>query len=184
VITRKLIGFATGVMLTAGIVGGASLLAQTPGPAAPAAAAKTIVPLKVQVTLSQYDGEKKTSSLPFTLWVNANDQSSTSLNVGTQVPMPASGTPGVVQNYTYRGVGTNMTCSATTLEDGRFRVKLAIQDSAIAPSKEHDGIPSFQSLTTENYLLLRDGQSAQFVAATDKVTGQVTKVEVTATVLK
>ena len=77
-----------------------------------------------------------------------------------------------------------MTCSATTLEDGRFRVHLTISDSAIAPGKDHDANPNFQSLNTENYLLLRDGQSAQFVAATDKVTGQVTKVEVTATVLK
>ena len=60
--TSKLIDFVTSVMLSAGIVGGASVLAQTPvaqpqemrpvGPAAPSAPAKPIVALKVQVTLS------------------------------------------------------------------------------------------------------------------------------------
>jgi hypothetical protein len=156
------------------------------GPQATAPAAKVekpIIPLKVQVTLSRYDGEKKTSSLPFTLWVNANDSSTTSLNVGLQVPVPSE----VVipqQNVQYRNVGTNMTCSATSFDDGRFKVSLTISDSSISPSKDKNGLASFQSLQTQNYLMLRDGQTAQFLAATDKVTGEVTKVEVTISVLK
>lgn len=140
---------------------------------------KALVPLKVQVTLTRFNGETKVSSLPFTLWVNANDRDRTTLNVGIQMPVQSG-----VNSFQYRNVGTSLTCGATSLDDGRYRVDLSIDDNSIAPGKDTSGSASFQSLSTHNYLLLRDGQNAQFLAATDKITGEVTKVEVTVTVLK
>jgi hypothetical protein len=179
-----------GGVLVLALVCGAAAWAQTPPPQVPrpspqpapaSAAEKAIIPLKVQVTLSRYDGEKKTSSLPFTLWVNANDREGTSLNVGSEVPIR----DGNANSFRYRSLGTSLSSSATVLDDGRFRVQLVINDSSVAPAaKDGAGSPSFQSLSTQNYLMLRDGQTAQFVAATDKVTGEVTRVEVTVTVLK
>jgi len=46
------------------------------------------------------------------------------------------------------------------------------------------GNPSIQSFRANESLLLRDGQSLQFTTATDKVTGDVMKVDVTLTVVK
>jgi hypothetical protein len=92
--------------------------------------------------------------------------------------------PSSDKTYQYRNVGTNMACGANQLEDGRFRLFLTVNDSSVMSSKDASGYPSFQSFTTQNYLILRDGQTAQYIAATDKVTGEVTKVDVTVTVLK
>jgi hypothetical protein len=183
---RKCVGTLMMAVLASGTIlaQGSGPAAQTPPPQPATKVEKPIIPLKVQVTLSRYDGEKKLSSLPFTLWVNANDSSTTSLNVGVQVPLSEAPTPQNLQGISYRSVGTSMTCSATLLDDGRFRLNLIINDSSVSPAKEKGGLVSFQSLQTTNYLLLRDGQTAQFLAATDKVTGEVTRVEVIASVLK
>jgi hypothetical protein len=47
-----------------------------------------------------------------------------------------------------------------------------------------DGVPSFRSFQTSNALILKDGQSSEFTAAADRITGDVTKVVVTVTVVK
>ena len=148
---------------------------------------KPLIPLRVQVTLSRSEGDKKTSSLPFTLWVSANGDQ-TSLNVGSRVPTPTSVVAGgaIAESYTYQNVGTSLTSSATSLDDGRFNVSLTISDSSLMPAAKAAGsnLPTFQSFTASNKLLLRDGQTAQFIAATDKVTGEVTRVEMTIAVIK
>jgi hypothetical protein len=41
-----------------------------------------------------------------------------------------------------------------------------------------------RTFRTTNQLVLRDGQSSEFTAATDKVTGEVIKATVTLTVIK
>jgi len=65
---------------------------------------------------------------------------------------------------------------------------LTIEDSSVysdlpAGSKSPDH-PSFRTFKATNSLVLRDGQTAQFTMATDKLTGEVTKVDVTLTVSK
>jgi hypothetical protein len=191
IVTRTIVikNALVAVVATA-LVCGTATFAQAPVGQPPAATAKPpapekpLVPLKVLVTLSRFDGEKKTGSLPFTLWVNANDHQGTTFNIGMSVPVQqqSGNTPAT---FTYRNVGTNLRCSAVTVDDGRFRVDLNIDDSSVAANKDGaGGLPTFQSITTQNSLLLRDGQTAQFLAATDKVTGEVTKVEVTISVLK
>ena len=181
IVIKRVLGVALATILIFGSVGLAQA-PQTPPPATakPPVVEKPLVPLKVQVTIARYEGEKKASSLPFTLWVNANDGQGTRLNVGIEVPIRNG--PGV----SYRSVGTNINCSATTLDDGRFKVDINLEDSSVALSKDKDTAvtPTFQSIQARNMLLLRDGQNAQFIAATDKVSGEVTKVDVTLTVLK
>ena len=46
------------------------------------------------------------------------------------------------------------------------------------------GAPSFRNFRVTEQVMLKDGQSREFVAATDKVNGEVTKVDVTLTVVK
>ena len=45
-------------------------------------------------------------------------------------------------------------------------------------------LPALRSFRFTNSLVLKDGQTAQFTTAVDKVTGVVTKVDVTLTVVK
>ena len=82
------------------------------------------VSLKVSLVFSRYQGEKKISSVPHTLWVTTGDR--TSLRLGTQIPVPTTvlkeGT-GAVQSYNYRDVGTNIDCSATPLPDGAYQIR-------------------------------------------------------------
>ena len=160
----------------------------TTPPARPAqAATDSLVPLRVQVNLVRYQGEKKVSSLPFTLVVIAGERESTSFNNGQSVP-----TPGPNGQVNYQNIGTNIVASAERGEDGRYRVMLSVNDSSVAPAREPRGpgtvdmamAPTIKSLRFSNRLLLRDGQTLEFLASTDPITGEVTRIEVTATALK
>lgn len=80
----------------------------------------------------------------------------------------------------------NLRQLSSTLDDGRYRLHIVIDDSSLVPGTGAGApaLPTFQSFTSVTSLLLRDGQTAQFVAATDKVSGEVTKIDVTINVLK
>ena len=153
-----------------------------------------LVPLDVLVVVNRYLGEKRVSSLPYTLAVNANDRTISSLRMGARVPVPRAaglvGGPGFAQ-VEYQQVGTDIDCFARTMDDGRFQVNLIINDSsiyenvpgAVKPSAD-DNSPVFRSFKSTNTLVLRDGQTRQFTAATDRVNGEVVRIEVTLRVVK
>jgi hypothetical protein len=138
---------------------------------APSAVLKPpVVPLKVQVTIVRLQKEVVTSRAPFTLWVNANDDRTT-LNLGSSVPLP---------NGNYQSVGTTISCGANTTSDNLFRLVLNVSDSSVVPGKDN-GLPIIQSLTSNNTLVVRNGQSVEFLSTTDKITGEVTRIDVVAT---
>jgi hypothetical protein len=167
-----------------------------------------IVPLKVQIVVSRYEGEKKVSSLPYTLAVNANDGVVTvdgrftpfnyaRLRTGAKVPIPSMAPPkespvqGPMGPVTYQSIGTNIDCTAQSLDNGRYRVDISIEDTSVyADGKTAQGvakiadIPSFRTFQSSNAVILRDGQSTEFTVAADKISGDVTKVDVTITVVK
>jgi len=169
---------------------------------------KPVVPLRVQIVVSRYDGEKKVGSLPYTLTVNANDGfvapdgrfnpfNVARLRTGAKVPVPSiappqgSPVPGGMGPVTYQSIGTNIDCTAQSLDEGRFRVDISIEDTSVyADGKTVPGvskiadIPSFRSFQSSNTVILKDGQSSQFTVAADKIGGDVTKVDVTVTVVK
>jgi hypothetical protein len=65
-------------------------------------------------------------------------------------------------------------------------VGISVDDSSVY-GDEQAGIPknpSFRSFRTVNSMVLRNGETFQFTAATDKVTGETVRVDVTLTVLK
>jgi hypothetical protein len=92
----------------------------------------------------------------------------------------------------YRDVGTNIDCTVMRpTDDGRFQIELMFDDSSVygeglAPGSNAPpaGNPSFRSFRASDSLMLKDGQTAQFTTATDKVSGDVIKVDVTLTVVK
>jgi hypothetical protein len=160
--------------------------AQAP-PRPPAVERAPMVPLKVDVVISRYQGDKKISSLPYTLSVTANSAGRTSLRMGAEVPVAVSSKEGA--GFNYRSVGVSIDCSAFTANDDSYRVELTIDDSSVyddqaktaASPSDH---PSFRSFRTTQILLLKGGQSTQFTSATDKVTGEVTKVDVSLALAK
>jgi hypothetical protein len=154
------------------------------------------VSLKVSLVFARYQGDKKISSVPHVLWVTAN-QNRTSLRMGTQIPVPATvfGKEGErSQSYTYKDVGTNIDCGATTASGGLFKLVLTVEDSSVyypdqseaaaKPTSVATGAPAFRSFNSTFTLFLRDGQTAQSTSATDPVSGQVIKLDATINVQK
>jgi hypothetical protein len=149
---------------------------------------KAPVPLRIQLVLARYQGDKKVSSLPYSLVVNAN-VGKTSLRMGSTVPLP---TANAANSFQYKDVGTNIDCAAATLDDGRFKIDLTIDDSSVYADepmstgalKVAAAPPSFRHFSSVGTVMLKDGQTSQLTVATDKVNGEVTKVDVTLNVLK
>ena len=172
-------------------------LAAQDGAQAPANARTTQpVSLKVSLVFARYQGDKKISSVPHVLWVTAN-QNRTSLRMGTQIPVPTTvvGKEGErSQSFTYKDVGTNIDCGATTTADGLFKLLLTVEDSSVyypdqsegaaKPVTATTGAPAFRNFTSTFTLFLRDGQTAQSTSATDPVSGQVVKLDATVNVQK
>lgn len=167
-------------------------------PAAPAAAkpAPSAIPLRVQVLVSRFQGEKKLSSLPYTLSVNAGSRGT--LRMGAKVPVNMMMTANMPKDFPqggpiqYQDVGTSIDCYVSTVQDdGRYRIEITIDDSSVygdapnpADNKPAPGNPSFRSFRASDSMALRDGQTSQFTTATDKVSGEIVKVDVTLTVVK
>jgi hypothetical protein len=181
------------------LAGSVSLRAQDP--AKPPI--KPSIPLKVDVVISRFQADKKVGSAPFTLWVNAGDprarQNYVSIRMGMDVPVGTrsetrqpsnSSTTTTVQGPEYRGVGTQIDCMALLTDDNRFSVEIRVSDTSIytggderAPLKLVDPL-AFRSFTMNNTLTVRAGQTMEYSTATDRITGEVVKVEVTVNVVK
>jgi hypothetical protein len=141
-----------------------------------------LIPLSIDVVVSRYQGEKKISSLPYTLAVNANEIAPPGgvcqLRMGTQVPVPSVVvSKGDIDesSFTYRDIGTNIDCSARSIEDGNFQLRLTVEDTSVyantqgATAPTIEKMPVFRSFRSTNTLVLRDGQTRDFSAAADRV---------------
>jgi hypothetical protein len=140
--------------------------------------------------------------LPYTLTINMDDRnrnpnasvsSRSNLRLGTQVPITTlqrqsndANSP-MVPTVQYRDVGTSIDATVTVIDAARFKVDLNVEDSSVdaGPGGGASGSnPAFRSFRTSESLLMRDGQSAQYTTATDQVSGEVWKVDVTLNVVK
>ena len=160
------------------------------------AAESTLAPvtLKLSVVISRVNGEKKIANLPFAVMVLPSMAAgrmgeATSLQTGAEVPvstttMSAGKEP--VASYQYRSVGTHLSVQAGNAGNGQFTIQLTVSDSQIMsdPPDAAIRLPRFGSFTSQNRLLLRDGQSVQYVAASDKISGDVIRLDVTMNVIK
>ena len=178
-------------------------------PSAIAAAPSRIVPLQLDLVIARYTGEKadkKVSSVPYSLSVNATEGPSqlrpvTRLRMGGRVPISMFAPPtdqngkpvGPVTGggpAQYQDVGTNIDSRAGILPDGQFDVSITIEENSLAQNTQLAGVqgiptlPVIRTMTAANNLVLRDGQTRQFTAAADRVTGEVVKVDVTLRVVK
>ena len=183
-----------------------------PAPAPPvekAAAGQRRIPapvaLRVTVMLSRYQGEKRLTSMPYIVGVMASGWGAgpkSTLRMGVDVPVTTTvfpgpdGKPGASSSYTYRSVGTNIDCGATFDEavPGVFQLALTVSDSSLgldSPKRAGAGgvggvadAPSFRNFNSSFTALLRDGQTMQYTSATDPVTGELMKIDVTLALMK
>jgi hypothetical protein len=154
--------------------------------------------LKVQMLFTEFDGDKKTKSMPYTSVFAATGQPADSmkLRIGSRVPLWTGKDGG----FQFVDVGTNLDCTAERLEDGRFGLRIAFERSwiqgenalpldqspqsqtgtPIAPFKE----PIIGQYKTTEYLIARDGQTIETTVATDPLNGKQLKIELTLNVLK
>jgi hypothetical protein len=201
------IRFAIVAAVLLGLSAGVAAAQQT-APTAP----KPNIPVKVDVVLSRYQGEKKTSSLPFSMWLDVPwgpQPAYTSVRMGVDVPVgkkvttssrmngaPAENrttttTSGTDSSTEYRYVGTSIDCRVSQPADGRLTVDINVQDSSIytadGPGRGAQRISdpvAFRTFQMSNRLPMRDGQTLQYAMATDKISGDTLKVDVTLNILK
>lgn len=167
--------------------------ADSEGPEGKAEVRKPGASVRLQVVLSRYQGDKKVASLPYTLSANANGEPAR-LRMGLNVPLryESKDYPG---NVAFKSVGNNVDCTVLGLEDGRFRVSCNIEQSSVyangSGGKPGPGAgqanlvpPVLTHFSSETLVILADGQSAQHSTATDPVTGEVARIDVTLNVVK
>lgn len=158
------------------------------------------VPLKILVVISEFDGSRKVSSLPYTLYTMAvrpdQGRHSSKLRYNIRVPI---GTP---SNYSIQNVGTNIDCTAYEQDTNEYRLEFSVDrtwisvlgaDEKIAmtrglTSAEQSSVPALPppvpSFGDDFTIVLKNGQNTEGVSAVDPVTGHVLKIDVTLTVLK
>ena len=159
-------------------------------------------PIKVQVVFSEFDGKKKTKSLPYTLYHNTAHGSDlrpdfTRLRLTWKVPVATDSSHG---SWQYFDLATKLDCRAVRNDQGQFLVELNVERSWVdldpilqleANRADHEahsertlGQPTIRNMSSNLYLSLRDGQTMETIAATDPTTGRVVVVEVTLNALK
>ncbi len=188
-----------GLLLAILVLGGQRLWSQEKGKSdeapKPPAIEKAVTPLRVQVVFTEFEGEKKISSLPYTLLVNTDGRSVAVVRMGLRVPVEISGDARAKQ-VQYMDVGTNLDGQAEKAEDGKFLLKMTVEKSSlyspgasekpasVGGNEISTGQPVLQQFRSSVNLLIRDGQTIQSTVATDPVTGHTLKVDVTLNVIK
>jgi hypothetical protein len=155
------------------------------------------IPVKVQIVFSEFDGEKKIRSLPYTAMIIVDHGPEwAKLRVGTRIPLFVGGQNGMQ----YIEVGTNIDCRAHRITDSNFDVQLSFERSWVdgdvllpfnsttqqtpAPSLSEFKEPVIHQFKAELNLAMRDGQTIESTIGTDPVTGRVSKIELTFALVK
>jgi len=162
---------------------GGLALAQAPAPAAQAPSTS----IKLQVVLSKYEGDKKLSSLPYTLVLVPGR--SGSIRTGAEVPVPttsitASADKPATTAYTLQQIGTQIDATVNTTSDGKYNLKLTVTDRFTGPAEPQrvPNVPSFKNVVIASEAILANAETVQFTAAPTPTSNEVFKIDVTLTV--
>ena len=154
------------------------------------------VTLKVTVAISRWSGDKKVGNSPYILMVvpswgaraeRGMEGEATSLQMGSDYPLGVNttiveGKP--VTGMSYKALGTNIRITGKPADDGRYTLYVMVQDTQVDKPAANNMPPSFQTFRADNRLTMKDGQTLQYTMATDAISGQVLKLDVTLNVLK
>jgi hypothetical protein len=157
-------------------------------------------PIKVQIVFTEFEGDKKTKSLPYVMYMNAPD--STELRAGWVKFRIGSRLPIYVgkNEMQYVDVGTNVDARAAYTGEGHVLLQLILERSWVEgevsvpvtkadaspadPSGGHFQEPIIRGFKSELDMKLREGQPVESTVATDPISGKVVKVEIGFTVVK
>lgn len=159
-----------------------SLAPPSGGLTVPATPASSI---KLVIVLARYDGDKKISSLPYTLLLAPGE--SGNIRAGAEVAVPTTIVGGPVPSYSLQQVGSQIEARATPTSDGKFKLNLTVTDRSIitgAPATQGGvpNVPSFRNNTTASTAILSNGETVQFTSSSDKASNETFRVDVTLTV--
>jgi hypothetical protein len=148
-------------------------------------------PLKISVTFTEFEGDRKVKSLPYILAVSADGKSV--VKMGSRVPVYT----GKEHGMQYLDVGSSIDCQASRTKDNKFDLNLSLERSWVegnvavpvdpgAPSQSSGQFPEpiVRQFRSEFRLTLRDGQTIESSFATDPLSGKVLKVEVSLNIVK
>jgi hypothetical protein len=169
-----------GVLLAATSFGAA---AQENAKSKPDDRTPAVTPLRVQVVFNEYDGDKKVSSLPYSFTVNADERRArpgSLIRNGVRIPVSTG-----KEQFTYIDIGTNVDCSATLQEDGRYKLQMTLDRSSImSESSSGSSNPVVRQFRAEINQVLKDGQTVESVVSTDPLNGHSYHASVTLNVMK
>jgi hypothetical protein len=157
---------------------------------------------RVQIVFTEYDGERKIKSLPYTLLVRVGAEGKdgpwSKIRMGSRVPVATGGAKGAY-DFQYIDVGTNIDCTASSAPDGRYRLSLTMERSWVEAEATSDGKsvpantearvgefrePVIRQFRSDSSVSLREGQTLETNFATDPVSGKVIKLEVSLNLVK
>jgi hypothetical protein len=157
-------------------------------------------PIKVQIVFTEFEGDKKTKSLPYVMYVNAPDSSEiragwVKFRIGSRLPIYVG-----KNEMQYMDVGTNVDARSAYTGDGHVLLQMILErswvegevsvpvtksDSSSSDSSGgHFQEPIVRGFKSELDLKLREGQPVESNMATDPISGKVLKVEISFTVVK
>ena len=150
----------------------------------PNAAPSPEQPLQVQIVIARYLNDKRVSSLPFSLSMSTAGGSKANVRMGGNVAVPS--TVFTPQGDTFQNVGTNIDVFSVGSNAGRIGLNVTISETTLKPADPGSqvNVPSTNSYQSSNTVFVKDGETAQFTAATDRLSGEVVRIEVTAKVVK
>jgi hypothetical protein len=151
------------------------------------------IPVKLVVVISRYNGDRKVSSLPFTLLAIANGEkaymgNSMNIPISTVSTTDGKSTPSV----SYTNIGTSISGTITT-DSGHFKVNFNIDDKYVVDSPPSSTTttgpaspdqPRFRNISFSGTVNLKEGEPKEIFSAADRSSGDVTKIDVTLTLDK
>ena len=171
-----------------------------PKPAETPKAEVQTTPIKVQIVFAEFEGDKKTKSLPYVMYMNSPESNELKagwvrLRIGSRIPIYVG-----KDQMQYMDVGTNVDARSAHMSDGHVLLQLTLERSwvegeiSVPVTKQdpasadtawgHFQEPVIRALKSELDLKLREGQPIESTMATDPISGKVVKVEVSFTTVK
>ena len=159
-----------------------------------------VATLKLQVIITETEGEKKIVNLPYAFYLRVGEPGPvtpwTKVRMGSRVPVYV-GKDGGMQ---YIDVGTNIDARGFLGDESKFDINLNLERSWVegdvaVPMERPTGQPSdshaaqfrepvIRQFKTELALTMKDGQTIQSTVATDPLSGKVLAINVIMNVVK
>jgi|SRR5580692_1314407 hypothetical protein len=187
-------------LLLAGILSPIVLAQDKPKPADTPKAEVETTPIKVQIVFAEFEGDKKTKSLPYVMYMNSPDSNElktgwVKFRIGSRIPVYVG-----KDQMQYMDIGTNVDARSAYMADGHVLLQLTLERSWVEgevsvpvtksePSSTdtaggHFQEPIVRGFKSELDLKLREGQPVESTMATDPISGKVMKVEVSFSLAK